>query len=115
MTYFPLRQTTCFFIPLVAPCKPLLSRDEKMPRFIPIKSVMIDSSNYRYQNGSDVYISRVVKDFLEPEDITAITQAHRNMIDEFAQNEAIQSIYEKISAASTVMKGKLSLSADQEV
>ena len=24
MTYFPLHQTTCFFIPLVAPCKPLL-------------------------------------------------------------------------------------------
>ena len=24
MTYFPLYQTTCFFIPLVAPCKPLL-------------------------------------------------------------------------------------------
>ena len=24
MTYFPLRQITCFFIPLVAPCKPLL-------------------------------------------------------------------------------------------
>lgn len=61
-------------------------RDEIMPRFIPIKSVMIDSSNYRYQNGSDVYISRVVKEFLEPEDITAITQAHRNMIDEFAQD-----------------------------
>ena len=26
------------------------SRDEKIPRFITIKSVMIDSSNYRYQN-----------------------------------------------------------------
>mgnify|MGYP004638810523 CR=1 FL=1 len=91
------------------------SRDEIMPRFIPIKSVMIDSSNYRYQNGSDVYISRVVKEFLEPEDITAITQAHRNMIDEFAQDEAIQSINEKISAASTIMNGKLSLSADQGV
>ena len=25
MTYFPLYQTTCFFIPLVAPCKPLLN------------------------------------------------------------------------------------------
>lgn len=24
MTYFPLHQTTCFFIPFVAPCKPLL-------------------------------------------------------------------------------------------
>lgn len=31
MTYFPLYQTTCFFIPLVAPCKPLLSKvDENM-------------------------------------------------------------------------------------
>lgn len=28
MTYFPLRQTTCFFIPLVAPCKPLLTVDD---------------------------------------------------------------------------------------
>lgn len=31
MTYFPLHQTTCFFIPLVAPCKPLLTRyDEQL-------------------------------------------------------------------------------------
>ena len=28
MTYFPLRQTTCFFIPLVAPCTPLLPSPE---------------------------------------------------------------------------------------
>ena len=28
MTYFPLYQTTCFFIPLVAPCKPLLDPDD---------------------------------------------------------------------------------------
>lgn len=68
------------------------SRDEKMPRFIPVKSVLVDSSNYRFQNGSDVYISRVVKNFLEPEDITAITQAHRNMVDEFSKNEVIQTI-----------------------
>ena len=29
MTYFPLHQTTCFFIPLVAPCKPLLDLLER--------------------------------------------------------------------------------------
>lgn len=29
MTYFPLHQTTCFFIPLVAPCKPLLASCNK--------------------------------------------------------------------------------------
>lgn len=28
MTYFPLRQITCFFIPLVAPCKPLLENHD---------------------------------------------------------------------------------------
>ena len=91
------------------------SRDEKMPRFIPVKSVLVDSSNYRYQNGSDVYISRVVKNFLEPEDITAITQAHRNMVDEFSKNEVIQTTNKKISDASTVMNGKITLSADQGV
>ena len=39
-----------------------LSRHSITPRSIPIKSAMIDSSNYRYQNGSDIYISRIVKD-----------------------------------------------------
>ena len=29
MTYFPLHQTTCFFIPLVAPCKPLLASNDE--------------------------------------------------------------------------------------
>ena len=41
-------------------------------RQIPIKSVIIDSSNYRYQNGSDVYISRIVKDLLNQDDIVEI-------------------------------------------
>ena len=29
LTLFPLYQTTCFFIPLVAPCTPLLSLDDE--------------------------------------------------------------------------------------
>ena len=28
LTLFPLYQTTCFFIPLVAPCTPLLTKNE---------------------------------------------------------------------------------------
>lgn len=59
------------------------SRQSITVRSIPIKSAMIDSSNYRYQNGSDVYISRIVKDLLTPEEITAVAQAHRNMRDTF--------------------------------
>jgi putative ATP-dependent endonuclease of OLD family len=47
-------------------------KDHMTPRMMPIKSSMIDSSNYRYQNGSDVYISRIVKNILEPDDIIGI-------------------------------------------
>lgn len=80
---------------------------------IPIKSVFIDSSNYRYQNGSDVYISRIVKELLEPDDVIAISQAHRRMIEEFAKDQAITDINKKISKESTIINGDVTLSADQ--
>ena len=82
-------------------------------RMIPMKSVLIDSSNYRYQNGSDVYISRIVKDLLEPDDIIAISQAHRRMVDGFAMDPAIENINKKISSESTIVRGDVTLSADQ--
>jgi len=81
-------------------------------RSIPIKSAMIDSSNYRYQNGSDVYISRIVKDLLSPEEITSIAQAHRNMRDGFISDEAIKAINNRISKESTIIDGKVSISVD---
>ena len=79
---------------------------------IPIKSVMIDSSNYRYQNGSDVYISRIVKDLLSPEEITSVAQAHRYMRDSFVSDEAIKTINNRISKESTIIDGKVSISVD---
>ena len=82
-------------------------------RTIPIKSFFIDSSNYRYQNGSDVYISRIVKDLLEPDDVISISQAYRRMIENFSQDPAITSINKKISEESTIVEGDVSLSADQ--
>lgn len=88
-------------------------RNATTTRMIPIKSVLIDSSNYRYQNGSDVYISRIVKDLLGEEDVIAISQAHRRMIEGFANDPAITNINTKISAESTIVQGDVSLSADQ--
>jgi putative ATP-dependent endonuclease of OLD family len=91
------------------------SRMAIMPRNIKFKSLMIDSSNYRYQNGSDIYISRAIKEFLEPDDITSVAQAHRKVIDDFAKDSSINAINEKISNASTIMNEKITLSADQGV
>lgn len=81
-------------------------------RSIPIKSAMIDSSNYRYQNGSDVYISRIVKYLLSPEEITAVSQAHRRMKDSFIGDDSIKTINERISRESSIVDGAVSLTVD---
>ena len=73
---------------------------------------MIDSSNYRYQNGSDVYISRIVKDLLSTEEVTSVAQAHRNLRDGFVCNAAIKAINERISKESTIIDGEVSISVD---
>ena len=81
-------------------------------RSIPIKSAMIDSSNYRYQNGSDVYISRIVKDLLSPEEITAVSQAHRKMKDTFIDDASIKAINTRISTEASIVDGTVSLTVD---
>lgn len=88
------------------------SRQTITIRSIPVKSALIDSSNYRYQNGSDVYISRIVKDLLSPEEVTAVAQAHRNMKDTFIRDASIQAINERISRESSIIDGTVSLSVD---
>lgn len=88
------------------------AREAITSRSIPLKSALIDSSSNRYRNGSDVYISRIVKDLLDPEDIVNITQAHRKMHDVFGENDAIQKINAKIKEASSISSKNVKLSVD---
>ena len=88
------------------------ARENITARSIPIKSAMIDSSSNRYQNGSDIYISRIVKDFLEPADIVSISQAHRKMRDVFMDDTAIQNINSKIKTATKISDKEVTLSVD---
>lgn len=81
------------------------------PKSIPVKVAMIDSSNYRYQNGSDVYISRITKECLTPEDTLIVAQAHRKMLSDFASDKSIADINQKISEAAAADKG-ISLAVD---
>ena len=74
------------------------ARDDRLStKSIPIKSALIDSSNARYQNGSDVYISRIIRDYLSDEQKIKISQAHRNLKDSFANNETIKLVNEEIN------------------
>lgn len=89
------------------------SRDESItPRTIPIKSALIDSSSNKLQNGSDIYISRIVKEFLESNEIVEISQAHRRMKETFMGEEAIKKINEKIKTASKISDKKVELSVE---
>lgn len=88
------------------------SRKSITIKSIPIKSAMIDSSNYRYQNGSDIYISRIVKDLLSPEEITAVAQAHRNMKDTFINDSSIDAINKRIQKEATIVDGTVTLNVD---
>lgn len=88
------------------------ARKQITTKSIPIKSAMIDSSSYRYQNGSDVYISHIVKDLLSSEEKTTVAQAHRNMIDSFANNRAIEDVNAKLNNESSMTNRSVSLSVN---
>ena len=89
------------------------ARNESItPRTIPIKSALIDSSSNKLQNGSDIYICRIVKEFLESNEIVEISQAHRRMKESFMAEEAIKKINEKIKIASKISDKKVELSVE---
>jgi len=89
------------------------ARDENItPRTIPIKSALIDSSSNRQQNGSDVYISRIIKEFLESSEVIEISQAHRRMKEFFMGEPAISKINEKIRTAAKLTEKKVELSVE---
>ncbi|MED1746655.1 ATP-dependent nuclease [Brevibacillus borstelensis] len=88
------------------------ARDSITPKSIPLKSAMIDSSSNRYQNGSDIYISRIVRENLEPEDIVDVSQAHRKMRESFMNSPSIKAINEKIQQSTSLTSKKVELSVE---
>lgn len=88
------------------------ARDSITSRSIPIKSALIDSSSTRYQNGSDIYISRIVRDNLEAKEIVEISQAHRTMRDSFKECPTIKAINKKIKSEANVSNKNIELSVE---
>lgn len=79
---------------------------------IPLKSALIDSTSSRYQNGSDIYISRIIRENLEHKEIVDITQAYRKMQEVFMDEEAIKTINKKIQTAAKISDKDVKLSVD---
>jgi putative ATP-dependent endonuclease of OLD family len=79
---------------------------------IPLKSAMIDSSLSRYQNGSDIYISRILRQSLSNSDRIRIAQAHRRMSDIFSTDDAIKAVNQKIQDNAAMSDKEISISVE---
>lgn len=88
------------------------ARESLTARSIPLKSALIDSSSNRYQNGSDIYISRIIREHLEPSEIADVSQAFRRIKETFMEDEAIQTINEKIRTSAKISEKEVKLSVD---
>lgn len=81
-------------------------------RNIPIKTALIDSSSTKMQNGSDVYVSRIIRDALEENERAAISQAHRKLREDFVANPTLRVINERITQAAKISAKAVSISVD---
>lgn len=88
------------------------ARESITPRNIPLKASMIDSSSSIYKNGFDIYISRMIKENLEPNEIVEISQAYRKMREAFMCNQAIKDINKKIISTSKISNKKIKISVE---
>lgn len=88
------------------------ARDLVTARTIPVKSVLIDSTSSKYQNGSDIYISRIIRNDLEDSERVKLSQAYRKMKDTFIGDASVQTINDKISGKANITDKKLSVSVD---
>ncbi|PTW61695.1 putative ATP-dependent endonuclease of OLD family [Breoghania corrubedonensis] len=88
------------------------SRQPAMTRTIPVKSALIDSTSTRVQSGSDMYISRIVREFLDDTERVAISQAHRKLKDAFKADDNVGAINERLAEAAKISRKKVSVSVD---
>jgi len=81
------------------------------PRQIPIKAAFIDSSNNRLRSGSDVYISKMIHDYLTDEQKIQISQSYRKLKENFIADAPIDRINNLLEQEKLSNK-KIELSVD---
>jgi putative ATP-dependent endonuclease of OLD family len=88
------------------------ARKDITARSVPLKVAYIDSSHSKSQNGSDIYISRIVKNLLSSEEIAKVSQSHRKMKESFMADESIEAINKKISKAANISNKEVKISVE---
>ncbi len=88
------------------------NRERITVRSIPMKSFFIDTSATNFKDGSDVYISKIVKDYLSEEEVLAVSKSFRQIRDVFNEDENIKKINEKLTEEKSILDKEVSISVN---
>ena len=80
------------------------ARQSITSRSVPLKSVMIDSSSYRYHNGSDIYIARIIKNDLDNRQKADISQAYRGLRENLWRMNLSKRLISKLKKKQTLLR-----------
>jgi putative ATP-dependent endonuclease of the OLD family len=79
---------------------------------IPLKSALIDTAGAKTLNGSDMYVSRIIKEGLSEKEKVDISQTHRLMKEGFMGHDSVKRINEKISSIANISNKEVEISVD---
>lgn len=88
-------------------------RTKCYPKYIKYKTALIDSSSANYNHSSDRYISMIVNELLDKNDIKSISRAHRQIIDSYAKTQELAAINEKIQSSISPLDRRITVSPDR--
>ena len=88
------------------------ARKTMISRIVPIKSVLIDSATSRVKNGSDLYLSKIIKDGLNKKEQIGLSQSYRKLKERFNEDGNIIDLNNKITAHIPISDKKLSITVD---
>lgn len=82
------------------------------PKDIQLSCSLIDSSRNTYRNFSDVYVSRIIRNSVDEQDRVAISQAYRELVSNFSNNESIASVNEKLGNIEYICGSQISIGVE---
>lgn len=89
------------------------SNEAVTARSIPANVSLIDTTATRFQNGADIYISKIIRDLLDDKEKAELAINHRKLKELFASEKSIQAINEKLhEKKGEVSEKKLKLCVD---
>lgn len=88
------------------------ARKTVISRVIPIKSVLIDSAASKLKNGSDIYLSKIIKDGLNKLEQVGLSQSYRKLKQRFNEDVNIVDLNKKITSFVPISHKKLSITVD---